>query len=89
MKGCLTPEHINDRTLLRGLFGHCEIRFSEIVSKKEFVIKNEWLFYLRSYVVVREILSIPTNMKVFFFAAAVHATPTHMQVYAGWLYHWN
>ena len=35
--------------------------------ENEFVIKNEWLFYLRSYVVVREILSIPTNMKVFFF----------------------
>ena len=47
--------------------------------------------YVNIVFVVREILSIPTNMKVFFFffAAAVHATPTHMQVYAGWLYHWN
>ena len=47
--------------------------------------------YVNIVFVVREILSISTNMKVF-FAEAVHATPTHMQVYtlcAGWLYHWN
>ena len=91
-KGCLTPEHINDVTLLTGCLYIAKLDSQKLFRKWIRNIKmNGCFIYVCKYSFCRA-RNFEYTYKYesfFFFAAAVHATPTHMQVYAGWLYHWN